>query len=147
ANLRRTHGLMVLAISRHGHSHLRDMGSMTLRTGDVLLVQGKAERVDSIRRGNGFAVLDEYEPPALRWRQGIFTASIFLAAVLIGSFGWLPPSTAFRAAAVLIVLIAALPGNQVREVIDWRMRSLIGGMTAFSTAMEKTGAAQLLAEW
>lgn len=147
ANLRRTHGLMVLAISRHGHSHLRDMGSMTLRTGDVLLVQGKADRVDSIRRGSGFAVLDEYEPPALRWRQGLVAAAVFFTAIVVGSFEWLPLSTALLSAAVIIVLIGALPGDQVREVIDWRMLILIGGMTAFGTAMEKTGAAQMLAEW
>ena len=127
ANLRRTHDLMVLAISRHGQSRLRDMGSMTLRTGDVLLVQGRADRVDSIRRGSGFAVLDEYEPPALRWKQGLITAALFLVAILAGSLGWLPLSVALLAAAVVIVLI--------------------GGMTAFGTAMEKTGTAQLLAEW
>ncbi len=147
ANLRRTHDLMVLAISRHGQSRLRDMGSMTLRTGDVLLLQGKADRIDSIRRGSGFAVLDEYEPPTLRWRQGLLAASIFLTAIAVGSLQWLPLSTAFLIAAVLIVLIGALPGDQVREVIDWRMLVLIGGMTAFGTAMEKTGAAQMLAEW
>ncbi len=147
ANLRRSHDLMVLAISRHGQSRLRDMGSVTLRTGDVLLVQGKAERVDSIRRGKGFAVLDEYEPPILRWRQGLIAASIFLAAIAVGSFGWFPLSVSLLSAAVLIVLIGALPGDQVREVIDWRMLILIGGMTAFGTAMEKTGTAQLLAEW
>ncbi len=147
ANLRRTHDLMVLAISRHGQSRLRDMGSMTLRTGDVLLVQGRADRVDSIRRGSGFAVLDEYEPPALRWKQGLITAALFLVAILAGSLGWLPLSVALLAAAVVIVLIGALPGDLVREVIDWRMLVLIGGMTAFGTAMEKTGTAQLLAEW
>ncbi len=146
ANLRRTHGLMVLAISRHGHSHLRDMGSMTLRTGDVLLVQGKADRVDSIRRGSGLAVLDEYEPPTLRWRQGLISAAVFLCAILAGSFELVPLSVSLLAAAVIIVMIGALPGEQVREVIDWRMLILIGGMTAFGTAMEKTGAAALLAE-
>lgn len=146
ANLRRTHDLMVLAISRHGQSRLRDMGSMTLRTGDVLLVQGRADRVDSIRRGSGFAVLDEYEPPTLRWKQGLTTAALFLAAIVIGSLGWLPLSVALLTAAVLIVLIGALPGDQVREVIDWRMLVLIGGMTAFGTAMEETHTAEFLAQ-
>lgn len=147
ADLRRTHDLMVLAISRHGQSRLQDMGSIVLRTGDVLLIQSKAEKLDAIRRGSGFAVLDEYEPPTLRWQQGLFTAGVFLVAIIAGSVGWVPLSIAFLCAAVLIVLAGALPGDQVREVIDWRMLILIGGMTAFGTAMEKTGTAEWLAEW
>jgi di/tricarboxylate transporter len=147
ADLRRTHDLMVLAISRHGQSRLQDMGSIVLRTGDVLLIQSKAEKLDAIRRGSGFAVLDEYEPPTLRWQQGLFTAGVFLVAIIAGSVGWVPLSIAFLCAAVLIVLAGALPGDQVREVIDWRMLILIGGMTAFGTAMEKTGTAAWLAEW
>lgn len=147
ANLRRTHDLMVLAISRHGHSHLRNMGSMTLRVGDVLLVQGYADRVDAIRRSSGLAVLDEYAPPVLRWRQGIVTTCIFLVAIIVGSVGWLPISVALLCAAVTIVLSGALPGEKVREVIDWRMLILIGGMMAFGTAMEKTGTAQIIADF
>ncbi len=147
ADLRRTHDLMVLAISRHGQSRLTDMGGVVLRTGDVLLVQAKAEKLAAIRRGSGFAVLDEYEPPTLRLRAGIFSAVVFLTAIVAGSVGWVPLSIALLSAAVLIVLAGALPGDQVREVIDWRMLILIGGMTAFGTAMEKTGTAAWLAEW
>lgn len=147
ANLRRTRGLMVLAISRHGQSRLRDMGSMVLRTGDVLLVQGPAERVHALRRRSGFAVLDEYEPPVLRWRQGLLTAAVFLAAIVVGGFGWLPLAPTLLSAAVIVVLTGGLPADQVREVIDWRMLILIGGMTAFGTAMEKTGTAEWLAAW
>jgi di/tricarboxylate transporter len=105
------------------------------------------EFLQMARRGSGFAVLDEYEPPTLRWQQGLFTAGVFLVAIIAGSVGWVPLSIAFLCAAVLIVLAGALPGDQVREVIDWRMLILIGGMTAFGTAMEKTGTAAWLAEW
>lgn len=146
SDLRRKFDLMVLAISRHGHSHLRDMGSMTLRRGDVLLVQGHADRLNSLRRTAGFAVLDEYEPPVLRWRQGIISILLFLSAILVGAVGWLPLSVAFLIAAVGVVLVGALPGDQVREVIDWRLLILIGGMTAFGTAMDKTGTAKMIAE-
>lgn len=147
AKLRQSRDLMVLAISRHGQARVGDMSSLVLRTGDVLLVQGKAERVNALRRGSGFAILDEYEPPELRWRQGLVSAGIFLAAVIAGSLGWLPLSVSLLAAAVIIVLSGGLPADRVREVIDWRMLILIGGMTAFGTAMEKTGTAELLAGW
>src|SRR5690606_9049679 len=88
----------------------------------------------------------EYEPPALRWRQGVLSAGLFLVAVIVGGTGLLPLSAALLSAAVLIILCGGLAADQAREVIDWRLLILIGGMTAFGTAMEKTGAAEMLAQ-
>lgn len=146
ADLRRSRDLMVLAISRHGHLHLDDMADMPLRAGDLLLVQGKSERVEAVRRGSGFAVLDEYEPPTLRWREGLATLAFFLAGIVASTLGWISLPVAFLCSAVLTVFVGALPAMQVREAIDWRMLILIGGMTAFGTAMEKTGTAGILAD-
>lgn len=146
ANLRQARGLMVLAISRHGQPILEEMGNILLRAGDVILVQGKTDRVDALRGQMGFGVLDEYEPPALRWRQGMLSVSLFLVAVIVGGTGLLPLSASFLTAAVLIILGGGISAEQARGVIDWRLLILIGGMTAFGAAMEKTGAAEMLAQ-
>jgi di/tricarboxylate transporter len=45
------------------------------------------------------------------------------------------------------VLLRCISIEKARAVIDLRLLLLIGGMTAFGTAMEKTGAAALLAHW
>ena len=52
---------------------------------------------------------------------------------------------AFLAAAVLTVLMRCISVERAYEFVDWRLLVLIGGMTAFGTAMEKTGAAAYLA--
>jgi di/tricarboxylate transporter len=48
---------------------------------------------------------------------------------------------------VLIFLFQCLTVEEAYEFIDWRLIILIGGMTAFGLAMEKTGTAELLATW
>jgi di/tricarboxylate transporter len=60
--------------------------------------------------------------------------------------GWLPLSVSFLIAAVLSVATRCITVEEAREFIDWRLLILIGGMTAFGTAMEKSGSAQFLAD-
>jgi di/tricarboxylate transporter len=56
-------------------------------------------------------------------------------------------AVAFLCAAVLVILCGGITIERAYEFIDWRLLILVGGMTAFGTAMEKTGAADLLAGW
>ncbi|HLT53794.1 MAG TPA: SLC13 family permease, partial [Flavobacteriaceae bacterium] len=79
-------------------------------------------------------------------RKGIFTASVFLLAVVAGSLGWAPLSISFMAAALLTVISGAINVERVYQIINWKLLILIGGMTAFGTAMENSGASKYLAE-
>ena len=71
----------------------------------------------------------------------------FGAALICGGFGWLPLSIAFLLAALATVLLRCITIERVYESIEWRLLILIAGMTAFGTAMEKTGSATLLGQW
>jgi di/tricarboxylate transporter len=145
ANFRRQYGLTTLAIFRHGQSLRDGVGDVLLRVGDVLLVQGPDDRMETIARHPGFSFLDEVAPPLYHPRKGLFTVAIFAVAVIAGGFDLLPLSIAFLSAALLAVLARVLTIEKAYEFIDWRLLVLIGGMTAFGTAMENTGAAKYLA--
>ena len=54
---------------------------------------------------------------------------------------------AFLLVALLALATRCLTLDAAYENVDWRLLILIGGMTAFGTAMEKTGTAAWLAEW
>jgi di/tricarboxylate transporter len=58
-----------------------------------------------------------------------------------------PLSISFLVAAVLTVLFRCITIEEAYDFIDWRLLILIGGMTAFGLAMDKTGAAEYLAKW
>jgi len=58
----------------------------------------------------------------------------------------LPLSAAFLVAAVICVLMGAVSAERAYQFIDWRLLILIGGMTAFGVAMEKTGTAEFLSQ-
>jgi di/tricarboxylate transporter len=145
ANFRRYYGLTVLAIYRHGQTLLEGIGETILRVGDLLLVQGPDDRIEALRSLPGLSILEEVEEPPYNPRKGLYTVALFVAAVLAGSVGWMPMSIAFLSAAALAVLLRCISPEKAYEFIDWRLLILIGGMTAFGVAMEKTGAAQYLA--
>lgn len=147
AHFQQRYELTALAIYRHGHSLRDKIGRIRLRLGDLLLVQGSADRLRFLRRNPDFWILEEVRPSLHRKRKGLYAVSFFAAAILVGGLGWLPLSVAFLAAAVLVILCRCITMEEAYELIDWRLIILIGGMTAFGIAMEKSGAAAFLAEW
>ena len=145
ANFRQYYGLTALAIYRHGQSLREGVGDTILRVGDLLLVQGDAARMEGLRVQPGMSLLGEVSEPLYHPRKGLLTIGLFGAAVVLGSLGWVPLSIAFLSAAVLTILLRCISVERAYEFVDWRLLVLIGGMTAFGTAMEKTGAASYLA--
>ncbi|MDQ3135495.1 MAG: SLC13 family permease, partial [Acidobacteriota bacterium] len=147
ANFRARYGLTALAIYRKGESIREKIGRVPLRMGDLLLVQGAADRLDDLRREPDLWTLEKFSPTLYRKKQGIYTVVFFAAAIIIGALGWLPLSISFLSAAVLTILFRCITVEEAYEFIDWRLIILIGGMTAFGTAMDNThsGAASYLA--
>lgn len=147
ANFRARYGMTALAINRHGQSLRDKIGRIRLRMGDMLLVQGPADRLAGFRRQSDLWIIEEFHPSAYRKRRGFRTLAFFSLAILAGGMGWLPLSISFLAAAVLTILTRAITIEEAYEFIDWRVIILIGGMTAFGTAMDNrhSGAAAFLA--
>jgi di/tricarboxylate transporter len=145
SNFRQHYGLTALAIYRHGQSLREGIGDTILRVGDLLLVQGEPQRIEALRGHAGMSLLGEVSEPLYHPRKGLLTIALFGAAVLIGGLGLVPLSIAFLSAAVLTILMRCITVERAYEFVDWRLLVLIGGMTAFGTAMEKTGAAEYLA--
>lgn len=145
ANFRQYYGLTALAIRRHGQALREQVGNIILRVGDLLLVQGEAARVDGLRSHPGLSLLTELTEPAYHPRKGLISVLAFATAILVSALGWVPLSIAFLSAAVLTILVRCISVERAYEFVDWRLLILIGGMTAFGTAMENTGAATYLA--
>jgi di/tricarboxylate transporter len=143
----RRFGLVVLAISRQGETIRTKIGDVQLQLGDMLLVQGTADRLEFLKTNQHLAVLDEFKPILFKGRKGLLTLGFFVLAILVGSLGLLPLSISFMGAAVLAVLFKCISTDRAYQVIDWRLLVLIGGMTAFGMAMQNTGADKFLAEW
>ena len=146
-DFRERHGVVVLAINRHGVNLLSKISRLRLRFGDVLLLQGNREQVEALAANGQLLLLEEISerqarPEKRRWALIAFAVFLFFSlthlvalpiAVLLG----------------VMVLLASrsLRMSEVYEIIDWRLLILIACMISFGVAMEKTGADQYLADF
>ena len=142
---RQNYDLVVLAIHRFNGMVSQKIGSLNLKIGDVLLVQGTEEATNAIRNSTEFSVMGDFRVNMFKERKGIFSAGIFLLAIIAGSLEWVPLSIAFLTAALVTVIVGALSVERAYEIMNWKLLILIGGMSAFGTAMHNSGASEFLA--
>lgn len=142
---RERYGLIVLAINRHGVNLLSKLSRLRLRFGDVLLVQGNREQVESLAEDGRILLLEEIShkrarPEKRRWALLAFAVFLFFSLTHI-----VPLPIAVLLGVMLLLASQAVRMSEVYEMIDWRLIILIACMMSFGVAMERTGADQYLA--
>lgn len=146
SSFRQRHGMEILAIHHEGRSASPASHQSRLQVGDVILVAGPEHKADLLEQSRDASILREPSQPNSHLQAGWRFAIIFVGAVILGSTGVMPISIAFLTAAVGVVLTRCLTLERAYQSIDWRLIILIGGMTAFGVAMEKTGTSTFLGE-
>jgi di/tricarboxylate transporter len=139
-------GLDVLAVKRGGR--LRE-DAIALEVGDTLLVQGTWELLDENVRDDDVLVVDPPEvirrhavPMGPRARRSL---AILVGMVLLLSLDVVPPAVAGLVAAGAMVLTRVLRVEQAYRAISWTALILIAGIIPLSTAIQDSGAADVLA--
>ncbi len=148
-NFRERYDLTVLAINRHGMALLTKLSTVSLRFGDVLLVQGTKECVERLT-ADGHVLLLEGEVLAQReradkrwWAVGAFLTFLTFSVLHLPQ---VPLAVAVLLGVLILLASRAVLMHELYELIDWRLIVLIAGMISFGTAMEKTRADQYLAD-
>jgi di/tricarboxylate transporter len=139
--------LIVLALQRAGEDLKQ---GFPLAAGDTMLLQGTWSALD--QRLNQAEVLVVNSPDLVRRQavpmgSGARTVLVALGImVLLLATGLVPPAVAGLIAAGIILLSGVLSTEQVYRSIGWTTVILVAALTPLSTAMQVTGAAQLLAD-
>lgn len=140
-------GISIVAIQRHGRHHVREkIGSMRLRTGDMLLVQGEATAVDQLRNEEGAILLEGLEDAVRNRGRAPFAVAILLAVIAAATFTRIPVVASAMAGAVLMVLTGCLSTRQLYRSLDVRTLVLIAGMIGLGLTAEETGATVWVAD-
>lgn len=145
ARLREQYGIQALAINRQSETIHRKIGSVPLRMGDVLLVQGLRNDLANLERNNTFRIMGtvDYRPP----KQGQIrvAVAIFILSLLGAASGLLPITVALLLGVLMVFLTGCITPEEAYRDVEWKALILIGSMLAFGAAMETTGTAQYLA--
>lgn len=143
-DFRTKYGLTVLAIWHKEEAIVSSLSDVPLQLGDVLLVQGRRDRLEFLQRELAFIVLGPVAADFRRVNKSLLSLLIFGGMILLVSTGTLHISTAAVLAAVLMVLVGVLPMDEAYAAIEWQSVFLIAGMLPLGIAMAKTGTAEFL---
>ncbi len=145
-SFRQRYGLQVLAIEREGRSIRRDVATVALRMGDALLLQGPYEKIEMLGPDEDFVVLSEIARAPRRTAKAPYALGGLALMVLLVVAGWQPIHVAAFTAATLVILAGALRMEEAYRAIEWRAIFLVAAILPVGGAMERTGAAQMLAD-
>jgi di/tricarboxylate transporter len=146
-NLYRRHQVTLLAVSRSGQKITRQMRSVRLRAGDVIVLQGNLNTMPEALGELRCLPLAARDLRLGAGRHRFLPLLVLLAAMVLVSVHILPVAIAFFSAAVAMLLIRALTLREAYDVIEWPILILLGALIPVSDALRTTGGTDLIADW
>ncbi|MDY0003313.1 MAG: SLC13 family permease, partial [Polyangia bacterium] len=135
-----------LAIWRGNRPVRFGLPDLRLQLGDGLLLHGRRDRVPLLRADPDFVVLTTDQSAVTRSSRAPFALAALLLMIVLVMTGVFPIQVAAFLAAVLVVLSGALTMRQAYTAVEWRVIFLVAALLPLGIAMERTGAARLLAD-
>lgn len=146
-NFRQNYDLTVLAINRHGETFIKKLSHVTLRFGDVLLVQGNRKTIEPYVAEGELLLLEDVSAQSMRsdkrkYALGAFGLFIGLSLLKVVTGGAIDVPLAICVLLGVLLLLATktIRYTELYSVIDFRLLVLIACMISFGVAMEKTQA-------
>ena len=97
---RQRYGVTVLALYRQGASLVEGLAGLRFKVGDVLLLQGPADRLMPLQEARDLWILEESEHTLFSKRRGVYALGALVLAVLLGGLQVIPISSVRVAGAV-----------------------------------------------
>jgi di/tricarboxylate transporter len=137
----------LLAISRKGERFAQRPGSITLRIGDVIVLQGSRAAMPEILRELGCLPLAERPILLGSARNAVVPIVILVGAMAASASGTVPVAIAFFVAAVAMLAFGVMPLREVYGAIDGPILVMLATLIPVSDSLRTTGATDIIAMW
>ncbi|ACL56588.1 SLC13 family permease [Methylobacterium nodulans] len=137
----------LLAVSRAGKRFTERLRDITLRTGDVIVLQGREAGLPARLRDLGALPLASRSLSLGSTRRGWITLAILAATITAVGLSLVPVAVAFFAAALGMMLFRTLPAREAYEAVEWPILVMLAALIPVSDALRSTGTTDLLAGW
>ncbi|MBR1368974.1 citrate transporter [Methanocalculus chunghsingensis] len=132
-------------VHQSGETETRaDFSDTPLTAGDTIVAFGSWDALRVLAGNRDLLLLTHPEVETIRHDKGVRAVMIFAAALLLTGTG-VPLSLALLTGAAGMILFGILTPDEVYRAVEWKTIALIGGLIPLGIAMEKTGAAALVA--
>lgn len=147
ARLRRRFGVYVLGLHRREGRVSSALEDVPIRIGDTLLLEGEIEDIHRLAEDQRLAELNRPAVHPFRRRHAPLVIGL-LALVVVGAALGIMPIFGLALIAVAVALVTrAVDAEEAFDAIDGRLLALIFAMLAIGSALQTTGAVQLIVGW
>ncbi len=136
-----------LAVRRQGEIIEGRLDDVELRFGDDLLLEIRKDSFDQLKRSGDFVFTQEIEKEEFDKRKVIITSSILLLVILTSAFEILPIIQGAIIGTILMFLFKCITIREAYREVDWRIIFVLASLLPLGTALEKSGAAEMLARF
>ncbi len=144
---RNIYNAAVIAVARNGERLQKKIGDIVLRPGDTLLLEADPSFVERQRNSRDFYLVSRLENAHPLRHDRALAALVILAGMVVAvSASWVSMLQGALVAAGLMLATRCISGGAARAAVDWQVLIAIAASFGLGFALEKTGAAQFIAE-
>lgn len=122
-----------------------ELSNQRLAVGDLLLVEGTPEALARLLDNPGLIGIGEVTPKRDNRAPGLVAAAILAGVVGVASAQIASIEVAALLGAALMIAARCVRIDEVYEEMDWPVLALLAGLLPFGLALDRSGAADLLA--
>lgn len=144
--LRRRYGVYVLAAHRRDQNIGRQLDDLVVKVGDTLLLEGSPEDVQRLAADMDLVDVSKPTERAYRRSHAPIALGALAGVVALAAFGVAPILLLAVLAMAIVLLTRCIDADEAFSFVDGRLLALIFAMLAVATALETSGAIQLIVE-
>ena len=141
------HNINLLAVSRQGERLKQRLGSIRLRAGDIVVLQGTRRDLPSFLQDCGCLPLAQREILLGTIRRATVPLLVLATAMGATAVGVVPVQIAFFAAALAMVVFRVIPLRDVYRAVDGPILVMLAALIPVSDTLRTTGGSDLIAGW
>jgi len=141
---RQTFSIEPILLQRGETETRGDLSGVSLAAGDLIVAFGSWDTLRHLARDRDLLLISPPEGEGVRYRKGPLAVLIFAFSIALTLTG-VPLSLAFLTGTAAMMLSRVLTIDEAYHAIEWKTVILIAGLIPLGIAIEKSGAAALLA--
>ena len=146
SGLRTQFGVTLFGLQRKSRMARAAFSEIRLEPGDTLLLCGREANLSALRGNHDLLLLEYSAQPIPQSAKALLATLIFIAIVSGSAAGILPIEVLAVTGAIAMVATRCLTIGEAARSFDRSIFMLVGASIAAATALERTGAAHLIAE-
>lgn len=141
------YGVNLLALSREGNRQVKRLRSLSIHSGDLLLLQGSQESINAFATDSGCVPLAQRDLRLPNKRNAFISSGIMITAIGVVAAGLMPAAISFSIGVLASLALRTITPRKVYDAVDWSVIVLLAALIPVANTIQGTGTADIIARF